>query len=647
MYYYQVLIGDFQYHGEDALTYSYDTEIPTGSIVSVSLRKRSVLGIVIRNVVKPTFTVKPISTYRHDLLPLPIQSLELLDWLQNYYPAPMGAIVRQFLPPANNFPKENSITEIALEATHKIPNLPSLTREQTEAIKQMDGPGLHLLRGATGTGKTRVYLELTRKILLQKKSVMILTPEIGLTAQLVDTFYDQFPGRVFVFHSGLTIATRRNLWYRLLNTIMPVIIIGPRSALFTPIRNLGLIVADEAHEAAYKNESAPNYLTSRVAGKLAGSYGATFVIGSATPSIEDYYFAVQKGRSVIQMDTAATQITDTDLDIEIVDLKDKEEFPKSKIIGTKLYKAISGTLEKKEQSLIFLNRRGTARIVLCDNCGWQVHCPRCDLPLTYHGDSHNMQCHVCGFHESFPSACPECGNGDILLKSVGTKAVVDELGKLFPSAKIQRFDMDSSKSEKLEQNMSALKSGEIDILVGTQVIAKGLDLPKLSLVGIINADTSLSIPDYTAAEKTFQIISQVLGRVGRGHLKGSAIIQTYSPNNPTINAAISKNWLGFYQNELVERKQYLFPPFIYLLRLNCIRSSLKNVESTSDKVCDAIRRKFPQVIVEGPTPGFHSKVNNKYNWQVVVKAKHRPILLEIIKDLPSGWTYDIDPINLL
>lgn len=656
MRFYEVLVGDMQYHGSEALTYGCTSELVAGTLVRITMRGRSMLGIVVREVGQPAFETKEISAVA-PFRPMPHESLQLLQWLRAYYPAPLGAAVRLFVPPTEAFPKESERrTENEEDGAPSsfdvlrspFADLPPLTPEQKQAVATINTPGSYLLHGITGSGKSRVYLELTQTTLAAGKSVFMLTPEIGLTAQLTQDFVQQFgESNVVVLHSAMTAAKRRDAWYQLLAADHPLVIIGPRSALFSPVRNVGLIVLDEAHDQAYKNESAPHYQASRVAAVLAQLHGAIFVSGSATPTIEDYYVASKKQRPIIAMNTLATAKNKEKTDIVSVDLRDQNSFSRSRILSTKIIDKITTSLNANEQILLFLNRRGTANVVLCNACGWQKLCPNCDLPLTYHGDEHKLRCHTCGYTTTLPGSCPECGNGDILLKSIGTKAVLEEVMRLFPQAKVQRFDTDLGKDERLEKHVSALKSGSADIIVGTQIIAKGLDLPRLGLVGIISADSSLLMPDYTASERTFQLISQVVGRVGRGHRAGTVVVQSYDPANATLSAATTADWAGFYERELTERQAFHFPPFTFLLKLNCLRATSKAAETNATKLAETIRNNHPGVSVEGPTPAFHPRERGKYNWQLVVKAARRTELVEIIGELPSGWQYDIDPTNLL
>lgn len=646
-------MANMAYHGSEALTYGAEAALQPGALVRVSLRNRSVLGIVRRAVAKPSFEVKPIAAVA-PFPPLPDQSLELLKWLYAFYPAPLGAVVRLFVPPTEVFPKLEQLPEVeettpdalfgALES--KSDNLPELAPDQQAALDSITGAGTFLLHGITGSGKSRVYVELAARALAAGRSAVVLTPEIGLTAQLTATFRQVFGPRVFVMHSQQTAAERRNIWYSLLENPQPVVVIGPRSALFAPLRSIGVVVLDEAHDDAYKNESAPHYRAGRVAARLAQLHGATLVLGSATPDIEDYYLAQAKQRPIIGMGQLAKN-TGTALRVEMVDMRRPEHFTRSRLFSDTLLTCIAAAMKRGEQSLLFLNRRGTANVVMCDNCGWQSLCPNCDLALTYHGDSHELRCHVCGYHASLPTSCPTCGNTEILFKSVGTKAVMDGLAKLFPGARLQRFDTDAKKSERLEQHLEAIKAGSADIIVGTQMISKGLDLPKLSVVGIINADSSLLIPDYSAAEQTYQLISQVTGRVGRGHRDGTVVVQTYDPENTTLLSAVHRQWDTFYAAELAERKAYHFPPFTYLLKLRVLRATSKAAEKAAQALAASLAEDFPSVTVDGPAPSFHPRERGKYSWQLLVRSPQRSTLTDIVGALPSGWSYNIDPINLL
>ncbi|MFZ1484161.1 MAG: primosomal protein N' [Candidatus Saccharimonadales bacterium] len=643
MHYYKMLVGDSKYHGSEALTYSSEVKLLVGSIARVKLRQNLVMAVVVSEESKPSFTVKPILD-ASPIPPLSDKSIELINWMTDYYPAPLGVITKQFLPPTPSYPKISSEPKVKLEP--KPNELPPLTPDQKKVVSGVKPTGYHLLHGVTGSGKTRVYQELALKAIGSGKSVIVITPEIGLTAQLSKSFIDVFGGAVTVLHSRLTVAARRNAWYNILGSKTPQIIIGARSALFAPLKTIGLIIIDEAHDQSLKSDSLPRYKTDRVAAKLASLHNCPLICGSATPNVEDYYVAKQKHLPILRLGERAIQDSRT-TNMQVIDLKDRSLFVRNYVVSDALLETMSSALQRKEQILLFLNRRGTANAILCNKCAWQSLCTHCDLPLSYHKDSHVVRCHVCGRNYPLPTQCPDCGNADIILKNIGTKAVVDEVQKLFPNATIARFDTDTAKPNQLESQLSTLQGGNVDILIGTQMIAKGLDLPKLSVVGVLNADSSLHIPDFSAQERTFQLLMQVIGRVGRGHTQGHVVIQTYEPSSLAIAAALSGSHDEFYKKELAERHAFNYPPFTFMLKLSCLRATSKGAEQAAEKFATAIHTQVPSVHIEGPAPSFHPKEQGKYRWQLVVKSPHRKLLLQIIDILPANWTHDIDPINLL
>lgn len=656
MFYYEVLVADNSYKGTSALTYSHGNRLVVGSIVRVPLKNKAVLGVVIRSVGRPHFPVRPVIS-EESSAPLPEQLIALAAWLSAYYPAGMGITLQQFLP-SKLYPTDQLPSRQAAAAPLA---WPKLTAEQAQAVQKMSSPGTYLLHGETGSGKTRVYIELANASLQKGRSAIILTPEIGLTPQLTRNFVQAFgSSNIVTTHSKLTAKERNIAWLQILHSPNPLVVLGPRSALFAPLRQVGLIVLDEAHENSYKQEQAPHYHASKVAAKLAQLHHATLVLGSATPAIADYYTAQIKDKPIIRMTQKAAQsAADKDIasidntsaapvHIDLVDLKDRSQFSRQQHLSNTLIQCIQASLQANEQSLVFLNRRGTARVVLCENCGWQALCPHCDLPLTYHGDQHAIRCHTCGYHTHAPSSCPECQSANIIMKSIGTKAIVEELRHAFPQAHIQRFDTDNAKDERLEAHYDAVRAGEVDIIVGTQLVAKGLDLPKLSTVGVVVADTSLYLPDYTAGERSYQLLRQVIGRVGRGHRSAArVIIQTYDPASPIIQAAAKGDWDSFYRTEIAERRAFMFPPFCHSLKIWCRRATSQSAQSAAEKVVSELRQSGLRLVIDGPTPAFYEKIAGKFQWQATLKSKDRGQLIEAIKRLPANWSYDIDPTNLL
>ena len=647
MYYYNLFISGQSYHGNEALTYSYDQILKLGSLVLVPMRNKMCSAIVVGETSKPVFTVKPISQILISQ-PLPKQSMELLMWLQDYYPSTTGVVTSQFLP-TNLLKKEKVVTNV--EPIAHVQTLPILTMDQKNAvsiISRLKDSGSCILHGDTGTGKTRVYIELTKHTISAKKHCLILTPEIGLTFQLAKSIRESVAAEVIVIHSNQTVRQRREAWLKVLGAVKPVVVVGPRSALFVPFANLGLIVVDESHDTAYKQDQSPYYHSLRVASKLAQIHKAKLIFGSATPLISEYYIAKQKNIPIIRMTQLAIGTTRLNKpNIKVVDLTDHKQFSKNNHISDPMIKSIKESLDNNEQSLVFLNRRGTARLVLCQDCGWQALCPNCDLPLTYHADKHNMACHTCGHKDMVVTICPDCHSSNIIYKSIGTKAIADSLSRIFPTAKIKRFDTDNVKSDSLDAQYTLIKNGAIDIIVGTQMLIKGHDLPNLSTVGVVSADTSLSFPDFTAEEQTYQILTQAIGRVGRGHRPGNVVIQTYHKGGSAITAAIDKNWNEFYEQQLAERQHYLFPPFCFILKLTCKRKTPASAKRSATSLAEILRKDRKNIQVLGPTPCYIEKTNSYYAWQIVLKSKNRPDLTDIIRNLPTNWGYDIDPVNLL
>ena len=644
MFYYLVWVRSSRYHGSEPLTYASDTKLAGGAIVEVELQRELVMGIVTGPTTAPRFQTKAIHRV-FDLPALPTHLMRLVIWLQAYYPAPIGVLTQQLLPAGLSEKQLAKVVSQDLDAPD-LSQLPQLTSEQATALEAMADRDTYLLHGTTGSGKTRLYIELAAKQLAAGKSSIVLTPEISLTSQLAASFRAIFGDRVLVMHSQQTPSERRTAWLRCLQSNEPLIVIGPRSALFCPLAKVGLIVLDESHEAAYKQQQAPQYQAGRVASYLAGLTHATLVLGSATPSISDYFLAEQKNKPIIKLTQLAQQNQHKAPRITVVNRQEHDLFSRSSFLSQPLISAVETALGNGEQSLLYLNRRGTARMVLCEKCGWQATCPHCDIPLAYHGDSHSLRCHSCNHRQPAPSTCPSCGHPDIIYKTAGTKAIVDEAQRLFPSARIARFDTDNAKAERFEQHYEAIKAGDVDILVGTQLLAKGLDLPKLSTLGVLLADTSLYLPDFSAQERTFQLLNQVLGRVGRGHVAGQAIVQTYHPEHPLIQDALANNYEHFYKTELENRRQFMFPPFCYLLKLTVRRASIASAESAALKLKQDISSHY-KIRVEGPAPSFYERLQGKFQWQLVVKASDRNELLKIVADLPANWSYDLDPLDLL
>lgn len=646
MRYFEVLLADSRYHGDAPLTYSHADELAELTVVTVPLKQRMVTGFVIKKVGKPAFTTKPIKSILSSST-LPKVNFELAYWIQSHYACNLGDALRLLAPSTASIrPSAEPIINDRLNVQLEF-NQP-LTDDQSQAIDAIKAYGgtSVLLHGDTGTGKTRVYLELAKDVIEAGRSVVVLTPEIALTTQLATVFHKNLQAPIFILHSQLTVAQRKKIWLSILNSKQPAVIIGPRSALFSPVQYLGLIIIDEAHEPSYKQEQSPRYHASRVASQLGRLSRAKVILGTATPLLSDYYLASQH-QAVVRMKTPAVGTKHTEFNASVVDLRQRKNFGSNPYLSNQLIAAIKDTLSAKKQVLIYLNRRGTARLILCVSCGWQLQCPNCDIPLVYHGDEFIVRCHSCGHSQKPPTACPQCHNLDVIYKNIGTKSLAEELRKLFPDHNLQRFDSDNVIGQRVNEVYAKLQSGEIDILVGTQLLAKGFDLPKLGLVGIIAADSSMALPDFSAEERTFQLLYQVIGRVGRGHGAGRVIVQTYNPSSPVLQAAVTRSWEDFYEYGLKERQKYRFPPFSYMLQLVIKRVNSKSAQAAADKLkAQLIMQKLPVEII-GPTPKFFGRRGRYYYWQIIAKSKNRKFLLQLIKDIPSEWAANLDPIDLL
>lgn len=427
----------------------------------------------------------------------------------------------------------------------------------------------------------------------------------------------------------------------------PIVIIGPRSALLSPIHNLGLIIIDEAHEGAYYQENPPRYSALRLASFMASTCKIPCILGTATPNIVDYHLAKSK-TSLVELSQKAKS-TAIDSKITVVDLKNRDLFIKNRYFSSPLLTAIENNVKAKHQTLIFHNRRGSAPMTLCEECGWQALCPNCFLPLILHADSYTLSCHTCDHQAKVPSTCPNCHHTGIIHKGFGTKLLESELKKLFPDSKIARFDGDNDKNSDLANLYDSVKSGEIDILIGTQTLARGLDLPHLATVGIIQADAGLSLPDFAAEERTFELLTQVIGRVGRGHLDiANVIIQSYQPNHPVIQAAIANDYSNFASYLLKRRREQQMPPFTYLARLNI---TFKTEKTALAKITEAYTSlsKNPDLQTSPPMPAFHERTNRGYTWQLIIRSTSREKLRTSLIPFAgnTGYTLTLDPPSLL
>lgn len=647
MHYYEVAPTQIIRSGSDSFTYSSEQALLIGQVVRVSVGKKLLNGLVLSALkAAPSYDVKAIESVI-EVVPLPPQYINLAAWLSEFYSTPLATVLQTLLPTGLN--KKRRDTQSILSVTERKRTNYVLNKSQQLAVDAVSSasPGTVLLHGITGSGKTAVYIELAKQTLSSNKSVIVLVPEIALTSQLVAEFAQHFPA-VLLTHSRQTEAERHNIWLQALHATKPLIVIGPRSALFLPLASLGLIVIDEAHEPTYKQDQSPKYHALRAAHFLANQSNAKLVLGSATPSIVDRYLAESNKRPVITMNELAIKNAHKPY-VQLIDMTKRTNFKRHRFLSDTALAQIEQDAGSGKQVLVFHNRRGSAPSTLCENCGWQAGCPRCFIPLTLHGDNHILHCHICNFTSPVPTSCPECYNASIIHKGIGTKLIESELGRLFPKLKIGRFDGDTSSGETVEKRYNELYDGSIDIIIGTQVIAKGLDLPKLHTVVVVQADAGLSLPDYASAERTFQLLAQVVGRVGRASHNTNVIVQSYQPNHPVVALGLAQDYTSFYDLAINQRKRTNFPPFSFLLKLQCSYKTEAAAIRNAQKVAKQLRQVLPSdVEILGPTPAFYERAGGLYRWQLILKSPKRAHLLLAVDQLPSNsWQYELDPISLL
>ncbi len=630
---------------QPTLTYASHTPLYCGQFVTISVGKKFYTGLVIEQVTRPHYTTKEVTVVL-PIHPLPPALIATARWMSSYYATHLATVLQAVLPRGLTKKRRSHISSPSVAKRDRTTFV--FTKSQQHAIDTIShmSPGSAILHGITGSGKTAVYIELARRVYDQGKSTIILVPEISLTSQLVADVARHFPN-VVVTHSKQTEAERHLTWQAIASAAGPSVIIGPRSALFMPVERLGLIVIDEAHEPSFKQEQSPRYSALRVASVLAAQHGAKVIHGSATPLVSEYYLATQGERPIITMAEKARHDTMPPT-VSLVDMTKRSHFTKHRLFSDELLRSLNHNLEQHKQSLIFHNRRGSASTTLCEICGWSAMCPRCFVPLTLHGDQHRLMCHVCGLKERVPTTCPVCASTDIIHKGIGTKLIEAELKKLFPRATIARFDGDAEGNETVEKRYQELYDGTIDIIIGTQVIAKGLDLPHLQTVGVVQADAGLSLPDFAAAERTFQLLAQVVGRVGRSAHPNSVIVQSYQPEAPAVRLGLAQDYAQFYSDTLALRRRGLFPPFTYLLKLTCIYKTEATAIKNASALAITLRQKFPDVQVLGPTPAFYERQHDTYRWQLVIKSPKRAQLIKLLQFVPpTHWQADLDPASLL
>lgn len=649
MYYYEILPLKKTGAEDRVFTYISETEIELGNLVTIPLRNRKIKGIVMAACPKPSFSTRPIEKILTTEPPVTDIQLELAKRIARYYLCSLGDAISSIFPfefgKKRRAQKENP-------KDHKIQSPNKLTSDQQktyDAILKSKEGSRFLLFGVTGSGKTEIYLQLIADALKKDQGAIVLVPEISLTPQIMDRFHERFGDQVAVWHSQM-LETEKYFTWEKIKSGQTKVVVGARSAIFTPVRNLAYVVIDEEHEGSYKQDQNPRYEATRVAEWLTELTGAKLVLGSATPRIETYQKALQKEYSLVKLDKRIVQ--ENMPPVKLVDLRQEYQKGNRSIFSDDLLEACEEALKAKKQVLLFVNRRGAATFVICRDCGTVSECPNCDIPLTYHpSEGQVLKCHHCDYKTTVPTICPNCQSYAIKYFGLGTQKAELEAKKMFPGAKVARMDRDTTaKRGSHESLFRGFLNEDFDILIGTQIIAKGWDLPNVAVVGVISADTTLNIPDFRAGERTFDLLTQVAGRTGRGFHPGKVIIQTYNPEAYPIVAAAQHDYVQFFEQEITERQKYSYPPFCNLIKLTCSETKGEKALQRAEELAAKITSDYPGIKMLGPVPAFIPKLGNNYRYHLVLKLDSEvepSSILADLKDSLAHWAVDINPETLL
>lgn len=652
----------------DYFTYTSpnEMELQPGDSVKVPFGKanRAVSGLVVEQAkgqVDSKYEVKEILERSSERPALTPTNLKWLKWISDYYLYPLGQIQQLVYPPLKKESKRKSRKAPIVPDVESI-EAPELTEDQKSAVEAVDieNYGTYLLHGVTGSGKTEVYIEIIEKVMKQDRAALVLVPEISLTPQLVRRFAERFPEQIAVIHSHLTDREKTDQWWSVVDG-KKKLLIGARSALFCPIPDLGVVIIDEEHETSFKQEEKLKYNARDVAVVKGRMENIPVVLGSATPSLETWHNAQSGKYKLLSM---PKRVSKRPLPtVEIVNpQRDRDSLSDLPFwLSETLYNKLKDHYEKGQQAALFLNRRGVAPSVQCYECGFSYQCPNCDISLTLHG-KHHLVCHYCGYHDRLSEECPECNEGEPKAYGLGTEAIEMKLGELFPEARIFRADRDEvSSREAIEEMVEKMEKGEIDFLVGTQMIAKGLDFKNLTLVGIVQADVAFNVPDFRASERSFQLCTQVSGRAGRHSTPGEVVIQTYKKDHPSLVTAQNHDYHSFVKQELEHREFFNYPPFGKLTAIRITGMKEHEVISEGQQLAQFLKQlieHYPQLKAQilGPTPAPLSRIKNRYRYHILIKSSDFQVLNQIgnkafdyIKThiKRSKCLIDVDPYSLL
>lgn len=647
-------------------TLTDNIKVGTAVEVQLGVGNRVCLGHVISILSdKPQtkFEIKSISKVVDDLPSLSEGYTKWLEWLSKYYIHPIGQVFQLSMPPLlkKNTNRKTRKSDLTPHHTEAMPK-PELSEEQKRCIDEinaLNGFRTHLVYGVTGSGKTEIYLRLLEDVINRGEQGVVLVPEISLTPQLIKRFVARFGPLVAVYHSQLTDRERTNQWWEMVEQ-KKKILIGARSALFCPIPKLGVIILDEEHEPSFKQEETFKYHARDAAVVLARQLNIPVILGSATPSLESWHNAITKKYHLHRLEKRVENRPMPT--VTIVDLKQKSEKYMSEDspfwLTPLLEEKISERLKNREQCALFLNRRGFAQSVLCPGCGATEQCPNCSVSLTLHNKI-NLVCHYCNFTKILSQLCTTCKQDEPKVIGLGTERLEEDLKKLFPDAIVERADRDSvTNREDLEDLIARVEKGDVDILIGTQMIAKGLDFEKMTLVGMVLADVGFNLPDFRASERSFQLLAQMAGRAGR-HRPGEVIIQTYNPEHSSVTYSSKHDYEGFITQELEARKTWMYPPYGRILSIRIQSNVLSKVKNCCYELRDRIERlqrvnpQYAQIEVLGPVEAPLAKLNGKYRYHIMLKGLQFNVLASLCsRSIDHKWPgvrlqVDVDPINML
>jgi primosomal protein N' (replication factor Y) len=646
-----------------------------GCFVRVPFGKRSADGFVIRSLPaeeaqKSPFEIKKIESIDVSTAKIQQERIQWLQWISEYYLFPIGevfALSKPPLPPKENQRKSKK-PSAAPDLATKTPLILSADQQKVvSAISQTNEFKVHCLFGVTGSGKTEVYMELINKTLSSTEgAALVMVPEISLTPQLIQRFIERFGNQVAVIHSQLTEREKSNFWQELVQK-KKRIAIGTRSALFCPIPDLKFIVVDEEHEPSFKQEEKLKYHARDCAIMLAKELNIPIVLGSATPSLETWQNAMNKKYVLHELKMRAA--SEDSVEVQVLDLKNDNKLHSQKPswMTEELFVAVKEALDNNQQSALFLNRRGLSQMVMCESCGYVHECPNCDISLTLHSN-HSLLCHYCDYTESFKTKCPSCREGELKPFGLGTEQMEKDIQEYFPQAIVRRADRDEVQNRlDMEEIIRDMSENKINILIGTQMIAKGLDFPSLQVVGLVLADIGFNVPDFRATERSFQLTTQMAGRAGRHSkktgFKGKVFVQTYNPDHPSLVFALKSDFAGFMQQEAHNRKLFNYPPFVKLISIRIQSNDLLNAQKVAQSLArglEVARESYSKAgqdfEILGPAQSALFKLRNKFRFQILIKGKEAKALNQALKQVLNRKEVqvpgvriipDVDPIQMM